>query len=234
VATGSTAFPAPLAGAVSLADEDVDAGVVAAASALSTGTAWPAPAVSVSSTAAALLLAPRAAFPVPVLYVGIAAVAPPPVGSVAFPSPAVTYGRGDPIDAPTLILRCSAKFHVPGVNIVDVPASAALSGSGTLTVTALGDGSASQAWTAYERLRQIAVFRREDWEESRAAGGTDGSAGALYSVYYQAEQAAEAAYLAWATAVRQQAITAGAFAGFGGSPFISGQYPPYQQPPSAL
>jgi hypothetical protein len=90
------------------------------------------------------------------------------------------------------------------------------------------------AWELYDRLRREETCRREEWEEGSAAGGTDGTAAALFSRFYQAEQQTENAYLAWAQALRRLSRETGTFAGFGGPAFISGQYPVQQQPPSVI
>lgn len=115
-----------------------------------------------------------------------------------------------------------------------VTGGAVFTGQGSLAVTAYDGPDTAALWTFWETARQCAVKARCDWEESRAAGGTDGYAASLFAVYYRLEQAAEAAYLAWLAGLRQRSISEGTFAGYGGTPFISGAYPPYQQPPSVL
>lgn len=116
--------------------------------------------------------------------------------------------------------------------MTEAQAAASFSASGSMTITACHDGSVAQLAAEAERLRMRAVRAREEWEESKAAGGTDGTAGAQFSVYYRAEQDAERAYLAWVQALRTQLIGENVYAGYGGPAFISGMYPASQQPPS--
>lgn len=90
-----------------------------------------------------------------------------------------------------------------------------MNGTGSMTVTAASGPDLPSLYAAFQAAKQRSVLLFGDYQESRVAGGGNAMTASGFSAYYQANMAAEQAWLAYQSAEQDWLLQLGRFADVG-------------------